>query len=233
MPVFSTLEVLLHNQQKHEGPVAAGVDARFMDQKRNLSIKITNGYGFSDTASTFLTFRVFGFPEVVTKRVNGRNPRWDHQENFSVLYNKGVREYLKTQRLEIMAFDDNVPFKQQGPLIDGQGVHLKDYLGSGLIGLAALTFDKPIVEKVYLKNSAGRVTGSLFVRIYFDDMQLTPGDIAEFNREWEEQLSRRIIGEMRSRKLTLRSTFMIADSDGSSEVNRAEFNRVKTEIPNS
>ena len=48
--------------------------------------------------------------------------------------------------------------------------------------MIALTYDKPIVEKVYLKNEQGKVGGSLFVKIYWDDIQITDRDLNEYNK---------------------------------------------------
>ena len=49
--------------------------------------------------------------------------------------------------------------------------------------LLPLTFDKPIVEKVYLKDmGTGRVKGSIFVKIFWDGLEMPENEMNEFNR---------------------------------------------------
>lgn len=49
--------------------------------------------------------------------------------------------------------------------------------------LLPLTFDKPIVEKVYLKDMVtGRVRGSLFVKVFWEGIELPDHEMNEFNR---------------------------------------------------
>jgi hypothetical protein len=45
-----------------------------------------------------------------------------------------------------------------------------------------LTFDKPIVDKIYLKGSNGKVKGTLVVKVYWDDVAIQDRDFMEFNR---------------------------------------------------
>lgn len=48
--------------------------------------------------------------------------------------------------------------------------------------LLPLTYDKPVVEKIYLKDVTGKVRGSLFVKIYWDGIEVPEKEMHEFNR---------------------------------------------------
>jgi Ca2+-binding EF-hand superfamily protein len=86
------------------------------------------------------------------------------------------------------------------------------------------------VEKVYLKDTGGKVRGSIFVKIYWDDLPVPDKDFTEFTRAWEDELSRRIMGEIKRNKLTLQGAFNLADADNSQDITRDEFSSVLTKV---
>ncbi len=106
-------------------------DSKHIGKERKLNIKICNGYGFSSTAEAFVAYRLLQFEEVTTQKVSGANPKFDHERSFTMLYSKGIRDFLRMNSLEVMVFDDSIPFNKQPPQIDAGGLRVPDYLGSG------------------------------------------------------------------------------------------------------
>ena len=230
MPIYQELANynLLHVD--HTEVPKTAFDIKYLDKNRRLTVKICNGYGFSTTSRVYIVYRVPTCPEITTQAVSGANPKFDEQKVFDLIYSKGLRENLRSNKFEILAFDDSVPFKQTSPQFDATGIRLQDVIGTGLVSLMPLSYDKPIVEKVYLKTSGGKVHGSIFVKIYWEDIPAPDKDFNEYTRAWEDELSRRIINEIKKKGLNMRSVFNLADSDSSKELTKEEFNKVLAEV---
>ena len=120
-----------HISEEKDSPVAS-FDSKHIGKERTLFIKVCNGYGFSSQSETFITYRFMQNEQVTTPKKTGVNPKFDHLRDFRLVYSKGIREFLKNNKIEVMAFDDSVPYNQQGPLVDNNGLKLRDFLGSGL-----------------------------------------------------------------------------------------------------
>lgn len=126
LPIYR--DILAYNSMHHgqtEGALVS-YDSKHLNTERFLNIKICNGYGFSTYAKTFVAYRFMSHGEIISKAVEGANPRFDEMKQFALTYSNGVREYLKHEAVEFTVMDDSVPFRQPG----SEG--LRDVIGSGL-----------------------------------------------------------------------------------------------------
>ena len=78
---------------------------------RKIVINIVKGRGLDPRSNTFIYYRFFNTKDTYSITVPGREPAYDSLNTHEVPYTDNLRNYLKMESLDILLFDDSVPFK--------------------------------------------------------------------------------------------------------------------------
>jgi len=204
-------------------------------KNRKLIVSILNCSGLVGSSvnisniAPYVYYQFFTFDEHFTSNRTGPDPHFDDTKVFMLKMDGSLQTYLDKESLEFLVFDDNAPFDDRASrasvrasMASGVGDRFMDYVGSCQLPLSNLLISEPIQGYFPLYNKKGESAGSLQIRVYWEDSTSSFGG-TPLTKVWEQEICRKIAGNLKQRGLTVESAYNIFDSNQDGYISADEF----------
>jgi len=168
------------------------------------------------------------------------SPRWDYTGIHEIDYDENFVSYLKTNVLEFMLVDDNVPLVAAANITNelndliGFGRYIKKKTHQKLkkkkkftrLSINGLISNEIIDSIIPIHGNKNEKRGTLHVKIFWHEGALPKKPMPEdslITKSWEQELVLRICAALRAKQLNVESAFMIFDQDRDKLVNIHDF----------
>lgn len=78
---------------------------------RKIVINVLKGHGLDPRSSTFIYYKFFNVKDTYTSTVPGKDPVYDSLHTHDIPYNESLKNYLKSEYVEFLVFDDSIPYR--------------------------------------------------------------------------------------------------------------------------
>jgi hypothetical protein len=164
---------------------------------------LSSSYSSADQIAPFFYYQFYNFDERYSQTVHGSSAMFEDVQPYEVTHDHKLDEYLQSEALEIILFDDNAPVAgvAKGGQNVGDNEQNEDMIGTVKVPLDCLIKGVAIMDDFPIRGTKGEPVGKLKVNIQINDIDgRTPfsqnqGSMA-YNQEWEADLVYRIAAKL-------------------------------------
>ena len=110
-------------------------------------------YGEVSNVSPFFYYQFYDFDERYSATAVGKNPVFEDAQNYEIMFDAKILNYLQRESLEIILFDDNAPITGVERGAQASGEQADDMIGTALIPLADLIKGASIHDRFPIRKS--------------------------------------------------------------------------------
>lgn len=184
-------------------------DTMSKGRKKLITVQVVGGrdlkskYSGLTPLAPFFFYQFYNFDERYSHTAAGDAPVFEDTQNYEVMFDAKLINYMQKEPLEIILFDDNAPVTgvERGGKADGDQVD--DMIGTVKVPLADLIKGASIHERFPIRNLKLENVGQLEVKVsiididpqFFDasNRQLyQQASTLHYNKQWEQELIYRI-----------------------------------------